>query len=238
MKNINITAMIITVLIIGTVLTIFYIYQSDKGKATISVTGNYQTKVAPDQAVVYLLIQTINSSADQAKNENARISDNVMTALLSIGINTSDIETENYNIYPNYNYSSGSQQITGYTASNNIKITTKAFSNVGRIIDTSVGQGALVSYINFELSTTRNNQYKALAMTNASLDARTKADAIASGLGKTVGRLVSVTTSDFNYLPYPLYASIAGQDLKTVETNIQPQNVDITSTVTVSYEIV
>jgi uncharacterized protein YggE len=73
-------------------------------------------------------------------------------------------------------------------------VTTEDFSNVGNVIDAAVDAGALVSYINFELSVERSNEYKMLVMTNASLDAKQKAEAIASGLGKTVGRLVSITT--------------------------------------------
>ena len=237
-QNLNLTAIIIAVLLIASFFAVFYFYQMEKNKATVTATGNSQMKVAPDQAVVYLLIQTKASSAEQAKDQNAVISDNVLTALIKVGVERKDIETENYNIYPEYNWTSGEQKIIGYTASNNIKVTTEDFNNVGKIVDASVDSGALVSYINFELSNDKNNKYKAIVMANASLDAKNKAESIATGLGKRTGGIVSVSTSDYYYQPYPLYrAEGATQDVKSVATNIQPKSLDISATVTVTYQI-
>jgi len=238
-QEINLTAIVIAVLIVVSLFAAFYIYQSWTEKSTISATGNFQKKVASDQALVYLLVQTKASSAEQAKNENSRISDDVFTALIKVGLERNDIETENYNIYPEYNWSSGRQEIVGYTASNSMKITTKYFNNVGKIIDAAVDNGALVSYINFELSPEKNNEYKADVMTKAALDAKNKAESVAAGLGKKVGRVVSITTSDYYYQPYPLYRAeeAGGADVKQVATNIQPKSLDISATVTVTYEI-
>ena len=216
-QKINLTAIIIVVLIIVSAFAGFYLYQSGKDKTTITTTGNFQTKALPDQTLIYLLVQTKASTAQQAKNDNAKISDDVLTALLKIGLERKDIETENYNIYPDYNWTSGKQEIIGYTASNSMKITTKDFDIVGKIIDASVDSGALVSYINFELSPAKNNEYKALVLANASQDARNKADSIAAGLGKRIDRIVSVSTSDYYYQPYPLYrAEGATADVKEV----------------------
>lgn len=239
MQTLNLTAIIIVILIIVSTFVGFYIYQSGNEKATVTATGNYQTKVAPDQALVYLLIQTKAKSAEEAKNENARISDNVLNALIKVGAERKDIETENYNIYPEYNWTSGEQKIIGYTASNNIKVTTKDFKNVGKIIDATVDDGALVSYINFELSPDKNNEYKATVMASASLDAKNKAESVANGLGKGIGKIISISTSDYYYQPYPFYrAEEAGVDAKTVATSIQPKSLDISATVTVTYEII
>ena len=237
--GLNITVIIIAVLILAAIAG-FFIYDAVRGKATVAAIGNYETKVQPDEAVVYLQVQTKSSSAEQAKDDNAKIVDNVMTALIKVGLERSDIETENFNINPDYNWTSGRNEIIGYTASHNIKITTKDFANVGKIIDAAVDNGALVSYINFELSNAKSNEYKAQALASASQDARTKASSIASGLGKTLGQIVSITTSDYNYYPYPLYRAEAsgGADVKSVATNIQPKSLDITATVTVTFEIV
>ena len=236
--NTTLAAVIIILVVVG--MASFFIYDAVRSKATVAATGNYQTKVQPDEAVVYLEVQTKASSAEQAKNDNANIVDNVLTALVKVGLERKDIETENFNINPEYNWTSGRNEIIGYTASHNIKITTKDFANVGKIIDAAVDNGALVSYINFELSNAKSNEYKAQALANASQDARTKAASTASGLGKQLGQIVSITTSDYNYYPYPLYRAEAsgGADVKTVATNIQPKSLDITATVTVTFEIV
>lgn len=239
MSKINLTPIIVTIIVVlGLIVGILIILSQIGEKNTISSTGNSQMTVAPDRAIVYLLIEARSKSADDTKNQNAVISTNVLNSLDKIGISKDQIETENYNIYPEYDWTNNQQTLKDYVASNNIKITSKDFTNVGKIIDASVDAGSLVSYINFELSNEKTNEYKKQALAKASEDAKQKAESIANGLGKKLGNLVSVSSSDFNYMPYPLYrAEVSGVSVKEVATNIQPKNLDITATVTVSYAI-
>ena len=240
MKNFNWKLSVLVGIVIAAVIfSVVYFYQQITGGATVTTTGNYETKVTPDQVAVSLQIQTKGLSAEDAKNKNAKIYDDVLTGLIKAGIEMKDIETENYNIYPEYNWSSGYQEIIGYVATNSIKVTTKDFRNVGDIIDAGVDNGATVSYINFELSIDKSNEYKSLVLANASMDARNKATSIASGLGKKVGKIISISTSDYNYYPYPLYKSDIGmaEDVKSVATNIQPKSLYISASVTVVYKI-
>lgn len=237
-SDLNITLVSIVAIIVIGVIAGIYFFQNQSNTNTVTATGTYQTKVQPDQVLIYLSIQTKNSSAQDAKDKNSVITSDVLTSLNNLGISSSEIETENYNIYPDYNFTGGRQEIIGYTATNNIKITTSNFTNVGKIIDASVNSGALVSYINFQLSTQKTNDYKATALAEAAKDAKTKAQSIASGLGKNIGDLVSVSSSDFNYYPVPLYAEGSSADVKQVVTNIQPKSLDITATVSVTYKIV
>jgi len=228
----------VCVLVIVGIVIGFYVYR-DSTAATVSVTGNSQMTVAPDRLIVYLLIQTQDESAVVAKNENAEIYDDVLNALLGVGVEMNDIETENYNIYPQYNWSSGRQDIIGYTVSNNIKIKIEDFDNADKVVDASVDNGALVSYINFELSNEKSNEYKALVLANASQDAKAKATAIATSLGKELGRIVSITSSEYNYYPYPVYkmGEAESSDVREVATNIQPENLVVSATVIVVYKI-
>ncbi len=243
MKNqINLTAVVITALIVVGIIGIIYLgVSSNQGnnERTVSVTGNSEMKVMPDQVVVYIFVQTRNISADVAKDKNAEISDSVLTELIKIGIERNEIETENFNIYPEYDWINGEQKFKYYTVSNYMKVTTKKFDNAGKIVDAAVDNGALVSYINFELSNEKTNEYKALVLANASQDAKKKAESIVLGLGKSLGDVVSVETSDWNYWPYRLYetSSSAGADVKEVATNIIPKSLDISATVTVVYKI-
>lgn len=243
-QKLNLNAIIITsVIVIGIVALVYFLTQNQSSSGnTVSATGNANLSVMPDKAVISLMIQTKNVSAQVAKNENAEISEKVISELNKLGIQSSDTETENYNIYPEYDYTDGSQKLIGYVASNYISVNTLNFDDVGKIVDASVDAGALVNYINFDLSTAKSNEYKAMILANASLDAKNKAESVAAGLGKRLGTLVSVTASDYNYFPYPLYrAETAGAgtaDLKQVTTNISPQKLDLTGTVSVTYKII
>lgn len=241
MANLNWTPIIVTVIIVlalGGIAGFYFTNQNSMGR-TVSATGTAQMSVMPDKAIVYLSIETRNVSADDAKNMNAEISSKVLAALDRIGIAKSDIETQNYAINPEYDWGSGTQKLIGYVASNNIKISSNDFNNVGKIVDASVNAGALISYINFDLSTAKQNEYKKIVLANASNDAKAKAQAIAEGLGAKLGSLVSVSSSDYNYRPYPMYDKAMGSSVSVQEatTNISPQKLDVTGTVTVSYSI-
>lgn len=219
---------LVLIIILGT------IYIVNKDTQTVDTTGTAKITVPPDQVMVYLAIETTADTAEQAKNDNAEITNNVLNSLRGI---VEDVETENYNIYPNYEYIGRDRKLNGYKASNYIKVTTKEFNLAGKIIDAAVSAGALVNRISFELSTEKNNEYKTQALAEATKDAKTKAEAIAQGLGQKLGSLVSVSTSDYNYQPYPMFAMAEGGATKEVPTDIQPQNLEVYATVKAIYKI-
>lgn len=223
------TSILIAIIIIVVGLLL---YSNLKDTQTVEVIGNSQITVPPDQVLVYLQIQTKANTAEEAKNKNSEITNNVVSSLKTLGLTP---ETENYNIYPEYDYSRN--KITGYTATNYIKVKTDDFNIVGKIIDSSVDAGALINYINFELSTEKSNEIKKDALAEASKDAKSKAEAIAQGLDKKLGSLVSISSSDYNYIPYPLFREGSSEDAKAVAVDIQPRNLDVTATVKAVYKI-
>jgi uncharacterized protein YggE len=236
-QKLNHTVLISIVIIVAGLLIATSMVTNISRKNTISTTGNSQITVDPDLAVIYFNIQTRADSAEDAKDENAEITDAVMGALDALEIK--DVETENYNIYPEYDWVNGQREFKGYVATNNIKVSTEEFDDVGSIIDAGVDAGALINYINFELSNSKQNEYKAQVMASASQDARTKAQAVASGLGKNLGEIVSVSASDYNYMPYPIFRAEAGAavDTEEIATKIEPKKLDVYATVNVEFEL-
>ena len=200
-------------------------------------------KVMPDEAVVYLQIQTKDILADVVKDKNTEISDDVTTALLKLGIERKDIQTDSYNIYPEYNWSEGQQDIIGYTVVHRLKVVTTEFDDTGEIVDAAVDNGALVDSINFELSTEQQAEFKKQALEAASKDAREKAEAIAGGLNAKLGSIVSVSSSEFDYYPYPIFraqtmeVAVAGAEAKQAATDISPKELEVTASVSVTYRL-
>lgn len=213
--------------------------QSDKN--VISATGIAQTKVKPDQVSIYLSIDILKDTAEQSKDENSIISNKVMASLKELGLKDGDIETLNYNIYPDYDWSKGQQKLKGYRATNSLKIKTKNFDILGKIIDDSVTAGAnRVDSIQFELSPERESAAKKDALERASKDAREKAEATAKGLNVKLGKIVSVTTQDYYYQPYRLFEGGALMDAKSAVAEapvINPQELETTANVMVSFEL-
>lgn len=241
-NSIKITLIVVSAVVVLVLIGIFAFMQIMPGN-TISAQGASQIKATPDLVTVYFSVQTRGATASEAKDKNSEIVDNAITNLIKIGIERKDIVTENFNVYPEYDYSSSSQRIKDYQTTHSIKIelSTSNTNKIGEVIDAGVDAGSLVSYINFELSQEKQNQYKAEALKLASEDARIKAESTASGLGKTLGRLVSVSSSNFDYYPWPIYRNdammVGASEAKSATTSIQPGKQDITASVSVVYKI-
>lgn len=219
----------------------YLVLNADSTSNTVSVTGESSIEVTPDLVALYLLVETEGDDYEEAKDKNAEIVDEVIVALIREGFERKDIQTTNFNVRERYDWDDRFSE--DYIATHNIRLkfpTTNA-DNIGEAIDAAVDAGAGVSYVNFELSTEKQNEYKAQATEQAAQDAKIKAEAMASGLGKKLGKLVRVSDSSFNYHPYRVFGMedsvMAAGEAKAQATDIQPSDQTIYSRVTVTYKI-
>jgi hypothetical protein len=237
-KNTIIVILAVAFLIVGA-----YIYTNTiapNQRSQISVDGSSEMSASPDFVSIYINIETTNKSAEDARNSNSLISEKVMTALRSLNLDDS-VETVSYNIYPNYDWNNGQQTLKGYTATNQLRVKIKDYNFAGTVIDKAVDSGAIISYINFELSPEKENQLKALVIENATRDARNKAEAVARGSGGKIGKLISISTSDYRYMPYMAYdnqgMTASSSEMKSASTQISPQELKVYANVQAIYEI-
>ncbi|MDO8517303.1 MAG: SIMPL domain-containing protein [Nanoarchaeota archaeon] len=250
MKNsIQITLIVAATAIIIALMGIYVYNQQMPSSNTVSVTGESSINAVPDLVTVYFSVETEAKTSQESKDKNSEIVDKLTNNLIQWGFEKKDIVTENYNIYPDYSWVNNQQVLKGYKTVHSIKVELSAdkTEKIGNVIDAGADAGALISYINFELSPMKQSEYKAQALENAGRDAKTKAAAIAKGLGKNVGSIVSITDSSFDYYPWRLYSSAeagAGkldstgiESAKTAITNIQPGEKEITARISVVYKL-
>jgi uncharacterized protein YggE len=230
-------------LVILLLIGMFWYFQA-KPATTISASGQSTIKVMPDITSVVFNVETNASTAQEAKDKNAEIVSRLKTAIVALGFLENEITTENYNIYPDYSWENNQQVSRGYRASHSLKIEIldNKKDKIGSVIDAGVNAGALLGYINFELSTGKQNEYKALALKEATSDAKIKAESIASGLGKKLGDIVSVTDSGFDYYPWPIYRADSSSgavvsEAKLAVSDIQPGNQEVNARVSVVWKI-
>lgn len=233
---------IVAILIIGVLAVGGYLFYNLG--ATVSATGQSSIRVKPDEVSVYFNIETRNASVQEAKDANDIITENVVNGLLELGINKSEIQFSSYNTYPEYDYGGGQQKIKGYVVSQQIVLRTGNFDIVPRAIDNAIKADALVNYVYFELSDEKQGEYKKQVLEEASKDARERAAATAAGLGKSLGRLISVQSQDFYYQPWVLYdhpqiaMNIMTGEKGLAIDSIQPQDEEVTAAITVQYKLI
>lgn len=236
-NRIWIGVVIIAILIIGG-----YLYFN--AGPIVSAQGSASIKAVPDEVSVNVNIETSNLTAQDAQTSNKEISEKLLIGLIKLGYDRDELKFVNYYVSP-VNWGDGGQKFKGYVVSQQLVVKTKDVNRVPSIVDAVINSGALVSYINFEVSDSKQAEYKNKALEDASKDARTKAESIASGQGKKLGRLVSITNQDY-YYPGPIsyYARDAGVSVEKANaeslkaaTNLAPAEQEITASISAQYKL-
>ena len=232
--------MMLGLLVIAIVIVAGFIY-FPTSQAVVSAQGISSLEVKPDKVSIYINVESRADTAQKAKDGLDKILDDTITALLKTGLERKDIQLINLNVYPEYDWSDGEQKQKGFLATEQIIVETTNFDLVSGIADAAIDSGALLSYINFELSDDKQSEYKAMALEAASKDAKKKAEATARGLGKEIGTLVSIRSEDFNYGPYRYFDSAvvgtSAASVKEAVANPVPQELTVSATVNVEYKL-
>ena len=217
-------------------------------KRIVSVSGTSSLAVEPNKAEIYIKITTLEKTAHDSKNRNSQVSSSATKALKKEGIKDADIETSQFLISPKYEYeetaeasSRKSRQIlVGYKVTNVLKVTTQNLEKVGKLIDAAVDNGANdIERITFGLTKQKENEIKKQVMIIASDDAKEKAVALITNLGASLGRIISISESSFFYQPFEISSREAlFEKAVAAETEIGPQKIDVSATVSLVYEII
>jgi uncharacterized protein YggE len=206
----------------------------------IWVNGEGKVTVTPDIATVSLGISAQAAKVADAQTQAAAAMDKVMKALTDSGIDQKDIQTQFFNISPQYRYDNVSQQssIIGYQVSNIVTVKIRTVSKTGSIIDSVAAAGGDNTLINgVSFSVDQPGQYYSQARTLAMNDAKAKAQSLAGLAGVNLGKTIYITeTSSSPPIPY----APAARDVATAAaptTAISPGQTDITLNLQVAYAI-
>jgi len=219
---------------------------STTSEKTITVTGTAATSISPDIVTLQFGVDSEAKTAQDAISENSQVMDSVVTAVTGLGITKDEISTASFSIYPVYNYSvpdpyTGIQKtiLTGYKASNTLFVKTNKLSLTGKIIDSAVGAGTnRVDSVSFSLSPTLQQSAQNDLISNAVVDAKSKAEKALDPLGKKIVGVKTVNLSNFNVPPpRPMYYAGAMQNSVAKDTQIFSSDQDVTTTADVTFLI-
>lgn len=180
---------------------------------TVSIVGEGRVKYTADLAYVTVGVQVDKAtSAPAALSEiNTKIT-KAVEAIKRIGIPAEDIQSQNYSLYPQYDYRDNVQTLSGYTANQQIRVTVRGIESgtdqVSKVIAAAAGEG-VNQVLGVQLSTSKLNELKNQARLMAIADARSKADETATAAGVKLRDVVGWWE---NYLssPEPRYYGEAG----------------------------
>lgn len=231
------------------------------GNTLLTVSAEGKSLRKPDMAVFTAGVTTQGKSAAQALGENSRAMTKVIAALKRAGIAERDIQTSNLSISPVYEdpnrdalmaaRASGQPyvppqpappRIIGYQASNNVSVRQRDLAHFGEVIDTLAAAGAnQVNGPMFQM----DNQEPALdeARLDAIRVARHRAELYSEATGLRIVRILSITEGGGYYgSPPVVFARSVGErdgpaPPPPPPAPVQPGELQMTSTVTVLYEL-
>jgi uncharacterized protein len=207
---------------------------------TIIVSGTGKVTTLPDEATIQVSVENDGATAAEALDANSKDMQKVLARLKAEGIADKAIETANVVVYPNryYDQQSGQEKTTGYRAQNTVTVTFDDLALVGKVFAAMTEAGAdSVSGPNWQLS--EDNAAVATALTRATANARSKAEAIAADQGVQLGVALIISESSVSQ-PYPMYDTMtqkAGAESSVTPPPINPQNMEVTASVTVTYRM-
>jgi len=202
----------------------------------ISVSGEAQLQVKPDQAIINIGIENTAADAQTAQRENSLKMNAIITAIYSSGISKDDVQTSNFNLSPIYEWQGEKTQkqvLVGYRCNNTVTVKVKDLAKVGSVIDAATTAGATNVYgITFGLQ--NPDAYRPVLLASAVNDAKAKADIMAKAAGYTVTGVYKMydgytTVSDVRESVY------AGKAIMDVSVPIEIGSLTVNASVRIDY---
>lgn len=235
-------SLIVVALIISMTLIAINWKSVEGDKSTISTSGTSTIQVTASKVSLYIGYEARADTAEEAQQNNTDVSNAVIEAIRDLGVAESNIETTNYNVAPEYDWTEDGRVLKGYLATHTIKITTQDLDKVGEYIDVAIGAGAnRINRLNYELTDEEQESLKAQALKEATQNARSKAEAIALGSGTRIVRVKSITDT-YSYSPwrytleYAVVGSSSAEDIE-IPTQVETGSVTVNANINAIFEI-
>jgi uncharacterized protein YggE len=207
----------------------------EEGRDQMRVVGYATITAAPDIATSQIGVQTFSTEVEPAVAENNRKTQAIIDALLREGIAEKDIQTSQFNIYPQRNYEDNKpEEIIGYQVNNTLSVVMRDLEAVGEVLQSAIDAGAnSISGVTFSLDDPE--PLRKDARIQAIKDARERSESMAEAAGIKLGNVISL-----NELTYPGPITVrADYDKSAAEAAvpIQPGELELTVQIELVFEI-
>ena len=207
---------------------------------SVHVTGSGSVTGEPDIATLYLGVSVEKESVEEAREEAASAMTAVIASLKANDIAENDIQTENFSVYPQYDYTDEGRVLRGYRVNNTVSAKVRELESLSDIIDDAIGAGGDIVVVNsIQFMIEDPTPLQALARTLAVENAKAKAETLAEASDVILGKPITITETTRTTGPPIAYAESAefAEDAARSSTPIEAGELTVTINVTIVYEI-
>jgi len=214
---------------------------------TITVNGEGKVTVKPDLAQVSLSVVSNGATVKEVTEDNNKKMAQIVEAVKALKIDSKDITTSEYNLYPNYNYPVYSPnttqpqtpKITGYSLNQTVMVKVRNLDDSDKVLDVALAKGAnQISALTFDVEDP--SKLKAEAREKAFSVAKEKADDMAKAVGVKIGRVITFSEGSNGY-PVPManfsMKSMSPEAQSSDASAVEPGSKEYNINVSVTYEI-
>jgi uncharacterized protein YggE len=203
----------------------------------INVVAQGKASAEPDLAMITIGVETRESTAGLAAEENNERMADVMDALRAVGVAEEDIQTVDYSIRAEIDWDDDEHRVIGYVVDNSVLVKMRDMDRVGDVLDAVTEAGANNIYgiqFTFDDPSALQEQARAEAMG----EARKKAEALAQLAGVRLGSPRQISESFIESSPIYLDQMYATAERAVGGgASVSPGQLEITVQVQVTYDI-
>lgn len=157
----------------------------------VTVAGEAEVNVAPDEVVFDLTVSTFNKELRVAKSQTDERLKNVVALAKKYGVADADIQTDYINLVPRYRGDNEARALLGYSVRKDLVFTLRDVTRAeGLLSELLAGDVTRINTVSFRSSQLRKHRDQARDM--AMRAAREKATALAGAVGQKIGKAYSI----------------------------------------------
>jgi uncharacterized protein YggE len=214
---------------------------------SISVTGEAQVKVVPDEVTLAVGVETINIDLLTAKQQNDSRAKAIVALATKYEIKPEHVQTDFITVQPRYEDSYLRQVLVGYVVRKTIVFTLKQIDRFEDLLTDVLAAGANYVY-GIDFHTTELRKHRDQARDLAIKAAKEKAVALAGALGQTIGAPTSIREDQIgwysSYSRWGMGSSMSqnvvqdtGGGAESVEGGFAPGQIVVSARVSVTFEL-
>ena len=90
-----------------------------KMERTLTVEAEGKVTITPNIAITTMGMTAEGKNVAEAQQKNTEVMNKLLEKVKALGVDKADVQTANYNIFPNYDYTDGKQTIRNYQVNQN-----------------------------------------------------------------------------------------------------------------------
>ena len=205
---------------------------------TMNFAGEGKVDAKPDIAIISMGLTVEKVKISDAQKESATKMNAFIEKIKNLGVESKDIKTQNYNIYPQYDWINSKQVFKNYQVTQSVEIKIRNLDKISEILGLA-GEFNLNQVGNLTFDVDKKEEFQKQAKIEAIKKAKENAQETADMLGVKLGRVISF--NEYSASPINVYNGYAMKSMDSAVGGAAPMveagNAEIKVNVSISYEL-